>query len=544
MAGDPREGRTAELDVRAGKFVERRDRSRMRIPVLTILYHPDVHRVGERLWLSSLPSGEAVGVSRLGPGFVAPGESRGRPLEDPYVSRTPVHFGPGETEEAVRLSVGQSTTAVVADGEPVTGERQFRAADLRRGVVLLWANRVVLLLHSLAPRPRREPPRFGLVGDSEGLLRVRQEIERVADLDVPVLLRGETGTGKELIAQALHRASLRRNQTYLSVNMGAIPSNLAAAELFGAKKGSYTGADKNRAGYFKRADRGTLFLDEVGDAPPDVQVLLLRVLDSGEIQPVGSLEKQRVDVRVLAATDADLEVAIDEGQFKAPLLHRLAGYAILVPPLRERRDDVGHLLVHFLREELERIGEGHRLEQSDPTESPWLPASIVARLARYPWPGNVRELRNLMRQLVIQSRGADSIRVGPQVEQVLRRAEAMPDASPQAEEDTAEQPAAPAQPKRPSYRPPSEVDEDELVAALADNRYLVKPTAQQLGVSRSSLYSLMDKSSRVRKASELTREEIEASLERTGGDLEALVDELQVSGNGLQMRMKELGIEL
>ncbi len=539
MSRDPREGRTVELEVPDGKFVERRGRSRMRVPALTILFHPDVRRAGERLWLSSLLSDEAVGVSRLGPAFVASGEDRGRPLADPYLSRTPFHFSPGEAEGDVLLTLGRSNTVVVAEGEPVTGERHFPAAELRRGVVMVWANRLVVLLHNLAPRPRQEPPRFGLVGDSEELLRVRQEIERVADLEVPVLLRGETGTGKELIAHALHRASLRRDRPFLSVNMGAIPRELAASELFGAVKGAYTGADRTRAGYFKRADLGTLFLDEVGDAPPDVQVLLLRVLDSGEIQPVGSLEKQHVDVRVLAATDADLEGAIEDGQFKAPLLHRLSGYAILVPPLRERRDDVGQLLVHFLREELKRIGEEHRLELSDPTDSLWLPASIVARLARYDWPGNVRELRNLVRQLVIESRGSDTIRVGPRVEAVLRQAEAE---EATADEDTAEQPAA-AKTRRPSYRPPSEVGDDELVEVLAENRFLIKPTAEQLGVSRSSLYSLMEKCPGVRKAVDLTREEIEASLERHQGNLDAMVDELQVSGNGLQMRMKELEIE-
>lgn len=514
----------------------------MRIPVLTILFHPDVDRVGERLWMSSLQSGEAVGVSRLGPGFVPPGRERRRPLEDPYLSRTPLHFTAGSAEGEVVLTLGRSSTVVVADGDLVEGERRFGADEVRRGVVMVWAKRVVLLLHSLAPRPQKEPSRFGLVGDSEGLFRVRQEIERVSDLEVPVLLRGETGTGKELIAQALHRAGVRRKLPFHSINMGAVPPNLAASELFGSVKGAFTGADRTRAGYFKRADRGTLFLDEVGEAPPEVQVLLLRVLDSGEIQPVGSMEKQHVDVRVLAATDADLEGAIEDGQFKAPLLHRLSGYSILVPPLRDRRDDIGRLLVHFLREELRGIDEEDRLELSDPADSLWMPASIVARLARYDWPGNVRELKNLVRQLVIESRGSDGVRVGPQVEAVLRRAEADGDAEHRDAEEDAEPPAVETKPKRPSYRPPSDVGDDELVAVLAENRYLIKPTATQLGVSRSSLYSLMDKCSVVRKASDVSREEIEASRERHGGDLDAMVDDLQVSGNGLQMRMKELGI--
>ena len=199
-----------------------------------------------------------------------------------------------------------------------------------------------------------------MVGESAALRQVRAHVERIADLPVPVLVRGETGTGKELVARAVHLRSPRRDGPFVSVNLGAIPRDLAAAELFGAVRGAYTGAAQDRPGFFRAARGGTLFLDEVGEAPPEVQAMLLRVLESGEMYPVGGQAPVATDVRLIAATDADLEERIRDGRFKAPLLHRLAGYEIRLPPLRERREDIGPLFVHFAREELERIGEAGR----------------------------------------------------------------------------------------------------------------------------------------------------------------------------------------
>ncbi|HEU4537176.1 MAG TPA: sigma 54-interacting transcriptional regulator, partial [Polyangiaceae bacterium] len=182
--------------------------------------------------------------------------------------------------------------------------------------------------------------------------------------------------------------------------MGAVPKELAAAELFGAARGAYTGSTHDREGLFRSAQGGTLFLDEVGEAPPEVQVMLLRALETGEVHPVGAKAPVAVDVRLVAATDANLESQIRDGRFKEPLLHRLAGYEIRLPPLRERREDIGPLFYHFARGELEATGEARRLAPADPYEAPWLPAPIAARLVRHPWPGNVRQLRNWARQIV------------------------------------------------------------------------------------------------------------------------------------------------
>jgi two-component system nitrogen regulation response regulator GlnG len=365
---------------------------------------------------------------------------------------------------------------------------------------------------------------------------------------MPVLIRGETGTGKELAARAIHQASRRRGALCLCVNMGAIPATLATSELFGSVKGSFTGAVRDQAGYFQRAHGGTLFLDEIGEAPAEAQVLLLRVLETGEVQRIGSQDVQKVDVRLIAATDSDLEKAIEEGRFRAPLFHRLSGYEMSLPPLRERREDFGRLFFHFLREELRALGEERRLDPPEGTDSSWLPASIVARLVRHPWPGNVRQLRNAVRQIVVDSRTADTMQVGPLLERLLREAAPQDAAEAVAGSAAAVTPfpmSAPAPRRRAqatAYRSPSEVVESDLLEALRANRWEVKAAAAQLGISRPALYLLLDKFPGIRKAADLSRDEILEVRELCGGDLNAMVNRLEVSKKGLLQRMNQLGI--
>jgi two-component system nitrogen regulation response regulator GlnG len=340
----------------------------LRVPALTLLAHPDLRRVGERVLLPGLSSGRPVDLSRREPLFAQPGAGPARPLADLHLSRSPLRLIPGDRAGSVRLVPEGGGCRFDLLGAATPGE--LSAADLERGAVLLLADRVALLLHLLPPALPREAEDFGLVGESAAVAWLRREIRRTADLSTPILLIGETGTGKELVAQAIHKAGPRRARPYLALNLGAVPPALAASELFGAARGAFTGADRRRAGYFERADSGTLFLDEIGVAPPEIQVLLLRTLESGEVQPVGSETAQRVDVRVVAATDANLETAVADGRFRAPLLHRLRGYEIRLPPLRERRDDVGRLLVHFLRQELAAMGEERLLDNPGPRAGP------------------------------------------------------------------------------------------------------------------------------------------------------------------------------
>jgi two-component system nitrogen regulation response regulator GlnG len=531
---------------------------RARVPVLTILYHPDVSRIGDQAALPELAAGRAALLSRTDPGFAAPGatpspgEPSPRPLGDLHLSRSPLRFLPGDEPGAVQILVGESRTRLIADGEPVPEERDFAAGEVRQGVVLELAERVVLLLHDAGAPGRFDPapgspaaPVGGLIGESAGIRRVRDEIRRVADLDVPVLIRGETGTGKELVAHAIHAASRRRGALCLSVNMGAVPPALATSELFGAVRGAYTGAVRDQPGYFQRADGGTLFLDEIGEAPPEVQVMLLRVLETAEVQRVGGSASQKVDVRLIAATDANLETAIEEGKFRAPLLHRLSGYEILIPPLRERRDDFGRLLLHFLRQELKAVGEEHRLALpagATGTAAPWLPTALVAKLARHDWPGNVRQLRNAVRQIVIDSRNVDRVQIGPQIERLLREV----DQSPRTPAPAAAA-APPPSPRRKapagSYRAPAEVSVEEILAALRESHWELKSAAAQLGISRPSLYVLIDRLPGIRKAVDLTPAEIEEARQACDGDLDAAAARLEVSRRGLLQRMKQLGME-
>jgi two-component system, NtrC family, nitrogen regulation response regulator GlnG len=519
---------------------ERRAQARLRAPALTVLHHPDCRRVGERALLGTVAAGWAASLSRREPVFSPPDGLGGQPLGDRHLSRSPLRLVPGAEPGGVRLEVGASPVHLVADGVPVQQDRELSAGEVARGVVLELAGRIVLLLHPLAATLPPEAEGFGLVGASDAMAQVRREIARVADLGVPVLLRGETGTGKELAARAIHQASRRRGGACVCVNLGAIPASLAASELFGAAKGAFTGAER-KAGYFQRAHGGTLFLDEIGDAPAEVQVALLRVLETGEVQRVGAEEPQRVDVRLIAGTDADLEAAIRDGRFREALLHRLSGYEIPIPPLRERRDDVGRLLYSFLRQELAALGEVDRLDPPPQEGEPWMPASIVARLARHPWPGNVRQLRNVARQLVIGSRGSQSVVVGPQVERLLREAATpagpVPAAGPEKRHEETTPRRAPA-----AWRRPAEVGEEELLAALRANRWELKPTAAQLGIARPSLYLLIARSGQVRKAADLSRAEILECHGACGGDLEAMVDHLEVSQSGLAQRMRQLGI--
>jgi two-component system, NtrC family, nitrogen regulation response regulator GlnG len=521
---------------------ERRKRARARIPALTILYHPDLRRVGERALLGGLLEGRTAYLSRLEPVFESSRRGEPLPLEDRHVSRSPLRLSRSAETGALQLSIGECRTRVAADGAPVQETWTGSSKDLERGVVLELADRVVLLLHTVPATPIQAAESFGLVGESEGILRVRREIRRVADLDVPVLLRGETGTGKELVARAIHNASRRRGGPCPCVNMGAIPPSLAVSELFGSTRGAFTGSVRDQTGYFQRAHGGTLFLDEIGDTPPEVQVMLLRVLETGEVQRVGGAESQKVDVRLIAATDADLERAIEDGRFRAPLLHRLAGYEIAIPPLRERRDDFGRLLLHFLRQELQAIGQEHRLEPPREDASPWMPASVVARLARHDWPGNVRQLLNTVRQIVIASRASEVVEIGPQIEKLLREAAPAPPAAEAPEPVRAEPLPARKRAEPLAYRSPAEVSEAEVVEALRANRWEVKPAAEQLGISRPSFYLLIDKFSSIRKAADLSRAEILEARQQCEGDLAAAADRLEVSKRGLQQRMKQLGI--
>jgi len=250
-------------------------------------------------------------------------------------------------------------------------------------------------LHSQVNRLRRriEEDRgfVDIVGSSEKLLTAVRLVERVARSKVTVLLLGETGVGKDLFARALHRASTRSGGPMIAVNCAAIPRDLIEAELFGVMKGAYTGADQDRPGRFERAHGGTLFLDEIGELSLQAQAALLRVLQEGELERVGDSRTRKVDVRLVAATNEDLEKAVKEGRFRADLLYRLNVYSVTVPPLRERLDDLPDLIRHFV----DKYNEVHGKKVRGTTDM------AMSLLRGYDWPGNIRELANTIERGVI-----------------------------------------------------------------------------------------------------------------------------------------------
>jgi transcriptional regulator with PAS, ATPase and Fis domain len=309
---------------------------------------------------------------------------------------------------------------------------------------------------------------------------VKRQARRAATSSSPVLLLGETGTGKELLAHAIHGASSRASGPLVSVNIAAIPDTLLEAEFFGVAPGAYTGADrKGRDGKFKLADGGTLFLDEIGDMPLALQPKLLRALQEGEIEPLGSNKLVRFDARVIAATSRDLAELVREGKFREDLFYRLNVLPIRVPPLRERRDDIP-ALVEVLSDDI-----GLR----NATPAPELSADALALLAAQAWRGNIRELRNVLEQAAMRS---DSPQIdAPVIESVLRES-GVKDIAP------ATAPIASARAKqstkvlRPLAEQVAELEREAIDAALAATSGNKLAAAKLLGISRAKLYERLD----------------------------------------------------
>jgi len=306
------------------------------------------------------------------------------------------------------LWIGGGLTATVHGGESFQAEATLSRFDVKREpfytLVLrnvndrLQAERKIESLTIEAEYLREELNELigadEIIGRSDALLRVLDDVKEVAGTDATVLILGETGTGKELVARAIHLASGRRDKPLIKVNCAAIPATLMESEFFGHEQGAFTGATKKRDGRFALAHGGTIFLDEIGELPLDLQAKLLRIIQEGEFEPVGSSQTRKVDVRVIAATNRDLEKLLRTGQFREDLFYRLNVYPIKLPPLRKRPDDIGMLATAFARNFARRMGR-RLVPLSD---------DCVRRLQAYNWPGNVRELQNIIERAVITSR--------------------------------------------------------------------------------------------------------------------------------------------
>jgi len=304
--------------------------------------------------------------------------------------------------------------------------------------------------------------KYPMVGSSSALRAVRDLIGRVGPTDSRVLITGENGTGKELVARAIHEASRRRERAFIEVNCAAIPNELIESELFGHIKGSFTGAVADRPGKFELADGGTLFLDEIGDMSLSAQAKVLRVLQQGVVTRIGGARPQQVDVRVLAATNKVVAEEIAEGRFREDLYYRLNVVPIVVPPIRQRREDIPELIAHFVEQ---LAGRGGIPVRTFTTEA-------VDKLKNRAWPGNVRELRNAIERLLILAR-TNSV-TGQDVERLIP-------------------PPLPAEESASLGRSVIEAERAQIVQALAKNDWNIAETARALAMPRSNLYKKIEK---------------------------------------------------
>ena len=471
--------------------------------------------MGEIAPLTELLENGVVPLTRREPIFRPPGSDDGRPIGDGGMTRGPA-LEVSASSGILELRRGSANTLVEVDGAPFDKTRRIASDDLGRGVILTVGRQFVFCLHSVR-LPITRGPNLGLLGTSDAIEDVRRAIRLVANRSTPQLIRGESGTGKELVAEALHAAGPRSSGPFVPLNMAVLGPDRAVAELFGYKKGAFTGATADVPGYFQSAEGGTLFFDELGLTSVEVQHKLLRVVEDREIRPLGSARARKVDVRIVAATDARLEQAVAERRFDLSLYNRFGSRSpITLPPLRERREDVGVLLVHFLRDQIDDT-ELHRLQRLDEDGRAWISPEDVAAVALSSLPGNVRSLKGLAEDL------ASAVMATPRgdAETVVAKFLNRNVLDHGAVESTTAQPTPP-----PRH---AESTSDDLLAVLESTDWNRTPAARKLNVSRATFLRWLRKYPELHRVADVSVFELRRELEACGEDFELVAKKLGTS---------------
>jgi DNA-binding NtrC family response regulator len=485
---------------------------------LSIAWHPDASRIGEQfLWADPAATLE---LSRFLPLFRragADGDGGGLGLGYGGVSRTPLKISQDHEGIVIHPADG-SRMALEINGAEI-GEPTFLSRQqIDDGVVLNLGRAVLVCLHWMYCLPRHNPV-DGWLGIGSAAIGTRDMIRQVAATDVAVLLLGETGTGKEVAARAIHGLSRRSSARMVSVNMAALNESLAAADLFGASRGAYTGAQAAREGLFAEAQGATLFLDEVGNTPPTVQPMLLRVLETGDYRPLGAARDVQSSARLIAATDQDLYGA----GFNQALLRRLESFTIHLPPLRARREDIGVLIAHLLASSKQAGG-------ADPQ---W-PATLVAQFVLYDWPGNVRQLTHAVKRLLLTQPG-DPL---PEFHMIV---DARPMVRASAERGAMAGAGATARGNAaPVRRRLADLEEGEVLAAMEKSEWYIQGAAQALGISRPSMYKLLEAHPQIRSLDRISLEEIRQAVIDCGGDVEQCASRLKTPAEPLRRHLRLL----
>jgi len=419
---------------------------------MLVAFHSDIERIGDWAWLDLE---EPAVVGREAPLF------SGRTLGDPCLSRRQFKVSPlGRSSFSVRAEDGARLRLQLhdADGRPAKeGDR------LSVGAWIAVEDRL-LLITTLRLPVSSDADRLGLVGESLDSHRLRKAIRLVGAADGPTLVVGESGTGKELTARALHDTGPRAGRPFRVVNCATLNKNNAESELFGHRAGAFTGADQTTDGLFRAAHTGTLFLDEIGELPIGVQPKLLRVLEGGGVRRVGGTREERVDVRVVAATNLSLRAEIDAGRFRLDLYMRLRRHRVEVPPLRARVGDVPLLWRHFWARAVAETPALARFQREASTRSPPLPPKLFRDLLRHDWPGNIRELANTVATVAAHNASRSRFE------------------RPELFDPPADAPAIVVMQEE------EERERQEVLAALNTARFNYAAAARALGISRTTLY--------------------------------------------------------
>lgn len=519
---------------------------------VTVVWHPDIRCVGAVAHIAD--SGDSLVLGRGVPVFTRPDGER-VVLSDPHISRRALTVSPAPDcggLAAWECERPAGSSRLRCEGRDLRDSQQMSEQQWSEGVTFTLADHVLIhVRRAVSPDAFQAVTSIpGLLGVSPAMDALRVALDDAAATGDDVLLIGPTGCGKEVVARALHARSSTPGAAWVAVNMAAIPSELAAASLFGARRGAYTGADANRPGFFQQAAGGTLFLDEIGDAPAALQPLLLRVLQERQVQVVGGAI-EAVDVRVVSAMERDPDSS--EFPFRGALRHRLAAQELHMPTLSQRREDVGLLLVTFIGA---AARPGDRFWPPTTVDSPrWL--RLLELCMAHSWPGNVRELQQAAKQIAAASRRrglivppvllrrlrASADRVDAPMDRGVVEPGTVPVVVSEACTDSDRRAALRSGAPDPGSdgRRLADLDDDALFEQWLAADCEIAKLARRLGVSRSTVYRRVEKSRRCRLAADVPFTELFDALDACRGDLEATAECLAVSRRGLEARMRASG---
>ena len=496
---------------------------------ITIAWHPDVSRIGEQ-FIGTTEEG-VIEVSRFIPMFR---KSQGDtlPIGHGGVSREPIRVV-RDTSDGVTICPPKSRMVVELNGQMIIDPVCLSAEQIEAGAILALGRAVYLCIHWMRCLPKDNPV-DGFIGVGSAAIAARDLIRLAASSDATVLLLGETGTGKEVAARGIHQLSRRAAHRMVSVNMAALNESLAAADLFGATKGAYTGAQNARNGFFSEAEGSTLFLDEIGNTPVSIQPMLLRVLETGEYRPLGATRDNKSTARLITATDQDLY----HSSFNHALVRRLESFIIRIPPLRARREDIGLLMINLF----------HTLDVGtiDPGQ---IPASFIDNALNYDWPGNIRQLGNVFKRAILSIQMGEtpvlaSMIETPKLQSVDNAAQLRKIHANGSQEhllgkiNKAFREAEEVPVERKKLR---DLSEEDVVNAMEKHAWTIQYAAEDLGISRPSMYKLIEANAQIRRVEQIPSDELRGQFDSAGGEVEKCASLLKTPSEALRRHLKGLG---